>query len=74
MSAAERLWANHKLIYILIFIGVIALCVLAVMYVIRSVITPSERYRYLQARDAHRHSGELPLRQFYDMVYGLQGA
>lgn len=62
----ERLWESHKLAYIACSFLLILLLITAIIFVLTTVVVPSERYHFLEQKEAEELRAYLGLRRFGD--------
>jgi Na+-transporting methylmalonyl-CoA/oxaloacetate decarboxylase gamma subunit len=67
-KSLDRLWESHKLIYIGCSFVLILLLIAAIVYVLTTVVVPSERYHFLEQKEAEELRQYLRKRTFGDVL------
>ena len=64
----DRLWETHKIAYIACSFLLILLLIAAIIYVLTRVVVPSERYHFLEQKEAEQLKQYLRWRTFGDVL------
>lgn len=63
-KSLEELWESHKIVYIFGAFLLVAVVIVSIIYVLTTVVVPSQRYNFLEQKEAEEMRTYLGFRRF----------